>query len=35
MAFKSLLPLVVLVAETLASVAAPALKPAPIALAPR
>lgn len=35
MAFKSLLPLVFLFAETLAGVAAPALKPAPVALAPR
>ena len=35
MAFKSLLPLVFLFAETLAGVAVPALKPAPIALAPR
>lgn len=35
MAFKSLLSLVFLVAETLAGVAVPALKPALIALAPR
>ena len=35
MAFRSLLPLVFLFVETLAGVAAPALKPAPIALAPR
>ena len=35
MAFKSLSPLVFLFAETLAGVALPALKPAPIALAPQ